>query len=786
MADWMNRRAIRRQQVREQRAKTSGTWQQRVLDRAFCWPTLIGLAFTASACGIALLGEAAAGYTVGQRIDQAIYARVDVEVVNDADTQRDRRARQAATPSYYKANQSELTSDRVRTNLMRVYQAAADAETLESFQETMAGFNWPADQASYTRLHDMGDEAGRAQFKAWVEALPLEKEFVVRGLIQELRDPPSAVDFIRLERPTENDSAAFVDIPSAELVRQGNERAVRRSAAAVAGRLRLYSLAPTVEAIVFDAFREQPTIIFDRERTAEEIRLAAEATPVAMTTFKRGTVLVTPGVLTAIEYDLLRGERAAFLAFLKTDTPEAQMERRTLALRRVGMVTLVGMLSIGLLTYAGLHQRRVLEAGTGSFVFALVVLGAIAAARGLDLRWPDLPELVFVPCLLAASILAIAYPYRFAMGTSCIVVVVAAALVHGTVAFLLALLIGVVAAVYQLDEIRSRTKLMTSGLITAAIVMLASSGGGFWEGHAPSFVARHASWAGGCAIMSFFVLSAVLPWVERMFRVATSLTLLEWRDPTKPLLQLLAREAPGTYNHSLVLGTLSEAACERIGANGLLTQVGALYHDIGKIPKAQYFVENQQGQINRHDNLAPTMSLLIILGHVKDGIEMAREYKVPRVLHQFIEQHHGTTVVRYFHHMASEKQPQIATGRHDREVPDSEFRYGGPKPRSREAAVLMVCDGVEGAVRAQQDPTPTRIEGVVHKIVTERLNDGQFDDCDITLKELHLVEDSLVKSLCGIYHGRVAYPKAKKTAGDANAQEKAEPPAEEHADVRVG
>jgi hypothetical protein len=158
------------------------------------------------------------------------------------------------------------------------------------------------------------------------------------------------------------------------------------------------------------------------------------------------------------------------------------------------------------------------------------------------------------------------------------------------------------------------------------------------------------------------------------------------------------------------------------------------------------------------------MSLLIILGHVKDGIEMAREYKLPRVLHEFIGEHHGTTVVRYFHYMASEKQELIASGRHDRGVPEAEFRYSGPKPRTRESAVVMLADGVEGAVRSLQEPTPGRIENSVHGVVMDRLNDGQFDDCDITLKELHAVEQALVKTLCAIYHGRVAYPKARKAS----------------------
>jgi putative nucleotidyltransferase with HDIG domain len=187
-----------------------------------------------------------------------------------------------------------------------------------------------------------------------------------------------------------------------------------------------------------------------------------------------------------------------------------------------------------------------------------------------------------------------------------------------------------------------------------------------------------------------------------------------------------------------------------------------LYHDIGKLQKSDYFVENQEARMNRHDRLSPTMSLLIIFGHVKDGIEMARAYGVPRILHQFIAEHHGTTVVKYFHHAASEAAAKNV-GKHDRTVAESEFRYPGPKPRSKESAILMVCDTCEGAVRALSEPTPGRIEAVVHQMMMERLNDGQFDDCDITLKDLKLVEESVVKNLCALHHGRIKYPKAQRS-----------------------
>ncbi len=773
MASWMTKRKIRRQQVREQRAKASGTWQTRLLRRVASWPVLVSALFILAASAIALLGEVMLGYSVGQNMDKPIYARVDFQVPDEEQTAADKEAARASTPSCYTMNPPALTFDRIRADLMRVYQAAVDADTFEKYSETLGELGWPAVRTAYERLRDLGDEAGRSRFQGWVDGLPLEEEYVVRGLFREDRDPDSAKDFIRLEIPEPQGGRTVLDIRHADLVPHGNEKALRGTASAAARKFTLREMTSTVEAVVLAVLRDQPTILYNRDRTVAEMRKAEEATPVALTTYEMGKPFVNPGVLGPEDYELLRAEHTTYLEFINQDVPEAFKERQRRWLQRSGLVTLVTLLSIGLLVYTGLHQPRVFEIGSRTLAFTVLMLGTLLAARVLDMNWPQRPELVYAPCLLAGSVLAIAYPRRFAMGATCIMAVLVSTVVDADLFFLLTLFTGVVVAVYQLDEIRSRLKLATSGAVTALAIMVASAGGGLTEGHSPGFIIEHAGWAGACALSALFVVSGMLPLIERLFRIATSLTLMEWRDPTRKLLQLLAREAPGTYNHSLALGTLAQAACERIGANGLLAQVGALYHDIGKIHKADYFAENQAGQISRHDNLAPTMSLLIILGHVKDGVEMAKEYKLPRVLHQFVEEHHGTTVVRYFHHVASEKQPHIAQGKHDREVPEAGFRYSGPKPRSRESAVLMVCDAVEGAVRALHEPTPSRIESTVHQMVTDRLSDGQLDDCDITLKEISQVEDSLVKSLCAIYHGRVAYPKARKpVTGEPSQQER--------------
>lgn len=765
MAAWMAKRKIRRQQVRENRAKTTRSYAA-MAQSAFSWTVLSTVVLVVMVSAIALTGETTLSYSVGQRFDQPIYARVDFEMPDEEKTADDKRAARASTPSYYIPTAAGLTFDRIRADLMRLYQASVDAETPEAFGATLEELGWPFDVRGYQRLRALGDDAGRARFQGWVNQLPLEKEYVVRDLLREPREPNSATDFIRIELPAADGGVTTMDLRHADLVAFGNERALHGSAASVARKFRLRELMPIVETIVFIAFRDQPTIVFNQERTVQALREAEQATPPALKSFEKGKPLVHPGLLGPEQLALLDAHHASYLEFLEQDTDEAGLARHDRRLQQVGIVMLVALVTIGLVIYANRHHPRIFEVRARTMAFVALIVACLAAARFLDLRWSQFPELVFVPCLITASVLAIAYPRRLAVGVSCLVAVIVTILVGQDVLFLVALFTGVAVAGHQLNEIRKRTKLISAGVVTAAAIMIASAAGGLLEGHAPEFIKQHAVRAGGCAVLAAFVVSGLLPFIERMFRMATSLTLLEWRDPTRPLLQLLAREAPGTYNHSLVVGTLAEAACERIGANGLLVQVGALYHDIGKIQKPDYFAENQEGRISRHEKLAPTMSLLIILGHVKDGVEMAKEYKIPRVLHQFIEEHHGTTVVRYFHQMASDKQPQIASGKHDREVPEAEFRYGGPKPKIRESAVLMLCDGVEGAVRALPEATPGRIETVVHQIVTDRLHDGQFDDCEMTLKEIHAVEESLVKSLCSIYHGRVAYPKADKSAAE--------------------
>ena len=250
-------------------------------------------------------------------------------------------------------------------------------------------------------------------------------------------------------------------------------------------------------------------------------------------------------------------------------------------------------------------------------------------------------------------------------------------------------------------------------------------------------------------------MTGLLPFVERAFGVLTDLSLLELGDVAHPLLQELVRRAPSTYNHSVTVGSIAEAAAESIHARGLLVRVGAYFHDIGKMLKPGYFVENQGEGASAHDDLVPTMSTLVIIAHIKDGANLARQHGIPQPIIDLIEQHHGTTLVDFFYGKAHEQKQSDPNGG---EVDQSSYQYPGPKPQTKEAAVLMLADGVESASRTLVDPTPARIERLVREVAERRLHGGQFDESGLTLRELRTIEKSLAMSLISIYHGRIKYP----------------------------
>ncbi len=253
-------------------------------------------------------------------------------------------------------------------------------------------------------------------------------------------------------------------------------------------------------------------------------------------------------------------------------------------------------------------------------------------------------------------------------------------------------------------------------------------------------------------LLSGIIVLGVLPLFEYILQTVTNISLLELADLHHPVLQRMILEAPGTYHHSLIVGNLADTACTTIGANSLLARIGAYYHDIGKLAKPEYFIENQNIKKNAHDDLSPTMSKLIIMNHVKEGLELAKKYSLSPILWDFIQQHHGNSLVYYFYRRALEDKEE------DQEVTEEGFRYPGPKPSTKETAIVLLADSVEAATRTLKDPTAVKIEETVHKIINNKFIDGQLDDCDLTLKDIEKISSVFIKILCGIYHSRANYP----------------------------
>lgn len=249
------------------------------------------------------------------------------------------------------------------------------------------------------------------------------------------------------------------------------------------------------------------------------------------------------------------------------------------------------------------------------------------------------------------------------------------------------------------------------------------------------------------------VATLVLPIFEYVFKVLTNISLLELADFNHPILKELIAKAPGTYHHSLLVGNLAEAAANAISANALFARVGAYYHDIGKIEKAQYFSENQPAEESKHDKLESTLSKTIIVNHVKEGLELARKHHLNPLIVDFITQHHGTSLTHYFYWRALEKMNEESA-----EVEEEVFRYPGPKPQKREIAIVLLADSVEAACRTIEEPTPQRIEEMVRKIINNKFIDGQLDECELTLKDLEKISATFAHVLSAIYHPRVKYP----------------------------
>lgn len=314
---------------------------------------------------------------------------------------------------------------------------------------------------------------------------------------------------------------------------------------------------------------------------------------------------------------------------------------------------------------------------------------------------------------------------------------------------LIFLITGIMTVIFT-RRLRRRIQILNAGLFAGGIQALL-----FWIAY-PSRGLNDSMSNLFNGLICAVTVTGILPLLENFFGMVTDISLLELSDFNHPLLKKMILDAPGTYHHSIIVGNLSEAAAESIQANSLLARVGGYYHDIGKLTSPEYFMENQKA-LSKHENLSPSISKMVIINHIKEGMDLAKRYRLKPAIADFITQHHGSGLVYYFYRKALEEIEQ------DEKILEEGFRYPGPKPASRETAIVLLADSVEAATRAIAEPQGSRIEEVVHKVINNKFIDGQLDNCDLTLKDLEKIAKVFIHMLTGIYHGRINYPEAGRS-----------------------
>jgi len=494
-----------------------------------------------------------------------------------------------------------------------------------------------------------------------------------------------------------------------------------------------------------------PNLVYDAAETAARRAQASGLIEPVIETVSAGTILVRNG--DTVSEQTLKWLTAHEKRQSELETPVEHIQRLT----GCGFLLLIGLALTA--AAAGIIQPSLLRSRRQALLLITLSVLPFAIGKGLLYASVNLH-------LLPPAILDFVMPLSIAPLLASILLGGASGLIAGFwVSFALATLLGgsfnifvlglltSAAAIYTTRDVKRRTALFRAGFWIGAVEILFAL---------VMAVLEHPSWqvllpqlgaAMLCGLVSALLAMLLIPVFEHLFKITTDISLLELSDLSHPLLQSLAINAPGTYHHSLMLASLAQNAAEAVGANGLTLRVCAYFHDIGKLVKPGFFSENIQFTENPHDELTPSMSTLVIVSHIKEGVTLAKKYKLPQVVIDGIEQHQGTSLVSVFYQRAKTRsagQPAIN---------DEDFRYEGPRPQSREMAILMLADSCEAASRSLEKPTPVRITNLINDIFDARLRDGQLDECSLTLAELNKIKQSFVFSLTNMLHGRVAYPK---------------------------
>ncbi len=491
----------------------------------------------------------------------------------------------------------------------------------------------------------------------------------------------------------------------------------------------------------------EPNLIFDNETYERRVEQARAEIPNIVRTYQAGQVIVREGdIITKLDLAVLR--------------QLGLMQGRGMWPRLLGVILFVLVMGGLIAFYFAKFRRDLLKNDQYILLYGLVFTLTIVVAKAISMinisPRAEIAALIgyLLPVAGGAILITVLFDRGLAVFTSFLFSILVGVMTDGQISFAVVAFVGCMAVIYGIGSFASRSDLLRGGLF---YISLANVGMililGLLNEAALGMVLAGMGMGILNGITSSILALGSLPYLESAFGITSTVRLLELSNPSQPLLKRLLLEAPGTYHHSILVGNLAEAAAEAVKADPLLVRVGSYYHDIGKLKRPYFFIENQMSRENPHDKIAPSLSTLIITSHVKDGLELAREHKLPPDIQGIIEQHHGSSLVAYFYQKALESdRPELVT--------EEEFRYDSNKPQTREAALVMLADSVEAAIRSLQKPTPGRLEGLTRKIIKDKLHDGQLEECDLTFKDLDKIASAFVRVLGGIFHSRIEYPEA--------------------------
>ncbi|MBD3224429.1 MAG: HDIG domain-containing protein, partial [Caldithrix sp.] len=493
----------------------------------------------------------------------------------------------------------------------------------------------------------------------------------------------------------------------------------------------------------------QPNLLYQKEMTEEAVQQARSS--VSLT---KDLVVEDERIVDAnerIDEEIYQKLYSLEVAKVERSKRESNWQLEFAFMGKMMMVAAI-LLIVGLYLYS--YRRKIFDDNYKLLMITIILLIEFAAAAIMNgpLDWP----VYVIPTTIGSMLFAILIDSGIAFVGTVVIALILGGIQGGGYDISFITLVSGMVAIYSVHEIRNRNHVLKP----IVLISLAY----FWISIAIAAI-RYDSLSSALSTFSYTmlpnaVLSPVLTFMilgvfEKFFDVTTDITLLELSDLNHPLLKRLSLEAPGSFHHSMIVGNLAESAAKAIYANPLLARVGSYYHDIGKIEKPEYFVENQVQHVNRHDGLSPRMSALILSAHVKNGVEMAKRYSIPKKIRDFIPEHHGTNIMTYFHNKALSKND-------GKEVNESDFRYPGPKPQSKETGIVMLADAVEAATRTIKNPTPKKVRTFVENLVDSRFKDGELDECDLTLRDLKKIIDAFMTVLTGVFQQRIEYPDMDK------------------------